>query len=75
MELGHTLLEHFGNQTKVEHAQSILISIQQGKGETAYDYALCCEVMRDKFQLMRNCGLGISSFGDCSIDVPGSKIS
>ena len=38
-ELGQALRHRFGNDTKTEQAQSQIMSMQQGKSETAHDYA------------------------------------
>ena len=56
--LGHggswaRLLRHrFGNDTKTEQAQSQIMSMQQGKNETAHDYALRFETVLEKIPLL-----------------------
>ena len=47
-ELGQALRHRFGNDTKTEQAQSQIMSMQQGKNETAHDYALRFETVLEK---------------------------
>ena len=47
-ELGQALRQRFGNDTKTEQAQSQIMSMQQGKTETAHDYALRFETVLEK---------------------------
>ena len=47
-ELGQALRHRFGNDTKTEQAQSQIMSMQQGKSETAHDYALRFETVLEK---------------------------
>ena len=44
----HMLIERFGNITKKEFAQSSLMSIRQGKNESAHDFAMRFEAVLDK---------------------------
>ena len=48
VELDQALLKRFGNDTKLEHAKSTLLSIQLGKHETFYYYALCSKIVPEK---------------------------
>ena len=47
-ELGQALRHKFGNDMKTEQAQSQIMSMQQGKNETAHDYALRFETVLEK---------------------------
>ena len=47
-ELGQALRHRFGNDTKTEQAQSQIMSMQQGRNETAHDYALRFETVLEK---------------------------
>ena len=47
-ELGQALRHRFGNNTKTEQAQSQIMSMQQGKNETAHDYALRFETVLER---------------------------
>ena len=47
-ELGQALRHRFGNNTKTEQAQSQIMSMQQGRNETAHDYALRFEIVLEK---------------------------
>ena len=62
-ELGQALRHRFGNDTKTEQAQSQIMSMQQGKNESAHDYALRFAVLRSP--VMMNHGCGTCSYGDC----------
>ena len=44
MEAGPSPVGCFGNNNKPEHAQSIIMSMQQGKNETAHGYILQFEI-------------------------------
>ena len=48
MELSQALLACFGNDTKLEQAQSTIMCIQQGKNETAHEDALQFETALEK---------------------------
>ena len=47
-ELGQALRNKFGNDTKIEQAQSQIMSMQQRKNESAHDYALHFETVLEK---------------------------
>ena len=47
-ELGQALRHRFGNDTKTEQAQSHIMAMQQGKNESAHDYALRFETVLEK---------------------------
>ena len=47
-ELGQALRKRFGNDTKTEQAQSQIMAMQQGKNETAHDYALRFETVLER---------------------------
>ena len=47
-QLAVALCDRFGNTTKADHAQSQLMSMRQGKNETAHDFSLRFEAVLDK---------------------------
>ena len=48
VELSQALLARFGNDTEPEQAQSTIMSMQQGKNETAHDHALRFKTVLEK---------------------------
>ena len=42
------LCDRFSNTTKADQAQSAMISVRQGKNESAHDFSLRFEVVLDK---------------------------
>ena len=65
-DLSRALIARFGNDTKPEQAQSTLMSMQQGKTESAHDYALHFEIVLERFLTMMSHGYRIYLFGDCN---------